>query len=141
MAIGALRGQRKQTARFMLVPLIDVIFLLLTFFMLSSSIEPYSSIMLGEYGQEAESSVEPAAPPARPDLVLSVSRGGVQANGNPVALADVAATLAALRREGAETVIVFTRATATVQDIATVLDALRKASFTSVTIRKRAAGQ
>jgi biopolymer transport protein ExbD len=140
MAISALRGQRKQTARFMLVPLIDVIFLLLTFFMLSSSIEPYSSVMLGEYGQEAESSVEPATP-ARPDLVLSVSRGGIQANGNSIALADVAATLAALRREGAETVIVFTRATATVQDIVTVLDALRKASFTSVTIRKRAAGQ
>ncbi len=41
MATSLLRTPRKQTARFMLVPLIDVIFLLLTFFMLSSSIEPY----------------------------------------------------------------------------------------------------
>jgi biopolymer transport protein ExbD len=127
----------------MLVPLIDVIFLLLTFFMLSSSIEPYSSIMLGEYDAQSEPretkpDVQPATV-ARPDLVLSVSRGSIQANGSPVAPADVAATLAALRREGAETAIVFTRASATVQDIVTVLDALKKAAFTSVTIRKQQA--
>jgi biopolymer transport protein ExbD len=139
MATSLFRTPRKQTVRFMLVPLIDVIFLLLTFFMLSSSIEPYSSIMLGEHGAQSEpGETEPNAQAAvRPDLVLSVSRGSVQANGSLVALADVAATLVALRRQGADTVIVFTRTSATVQDIVTVLDALKKAAFTSVTIRKQ----
>ena len=72
----------------MLVPLIDVIFLLLTFFMLSSSIDPYSSLMLGEYGQQSKAPAEPTRPFARPDLILrqapspqSVFRGLVRPNG------------------------------------------------------------
>lgn len=138
MSIASLRGQRKQTARFMLVPLIDVIFLLLTFFMLSSSIDPYSSLMLGEYGQQSKAPAEPTRPFARPDLILSVSRGSVQSNGRTVALAEIAPALADMRLAGAQSVIVFTRTSATVQDIVTVLDALKKASFTSVTIRKQA---
>jgi biopolymer transport protein ExbD len=141
MSRNRLRVPRKQTARFMLIPLIDVIFLLLTFFMLSSSIEPYSSLTLGEYRQQDEQGGErEAGTPAsetRPDLVLAVSRGQVQANGEMLALEGFNDAVASLRREGAETVIVFTRASATVQDVVTVLDALKKAAFKSVTIRTR----
>jgi hypothetical protein len=62
----------------------------------------------------------------------------VQSNGRTVALAEIAPALADMRLAGAQSVIVFTRTSATVQDIVTVLDALKKASFTSVTIRKQA---
>lgn len=146
MSINRLRSRRKQTTGFMLIPLIDVIFLLLTFFMLSSSIDPYSSLTLGEYRQQSEGdggqAVGAAAPEQAPDLVLSVSRGQVQANGQRLGLEGFGDAAAALRRNGAETVVVFTRASATVQDVVTVLDALKKAAFRSVTIRTRpGAGQ
>jgi biopolymer transport protein ExbD len=139
MSRNRLRAPRRQTVRFMLIPLIDVIFLLLTFFMLSSSIDPYSSLMLGDYRQQSEYSVQGAtpAPEIRPDLVLAVSRGQVQANGEMLGLDGFGDAAAMLRQQGAETVIVFTRASATVQDVVTVLGALKKAAFKSVTIRNR----
>jgi biopolymer transport protein ExbD len=139
MARDRLRSPRRQTKRFMLIPLIDVIFLLLTFFMLSSSIDPYSSLMLGEYRQQSEYGEQEAAPEPeiRPDLVLAVSRGRVLANGEMLGVDGFGDAAARLRQQGAETVIVFTRASATVQDVVTVLDALKKAAFKSVTIRNR----
>lgn len=138
MATTQLRRPRKKTAGLMLIPLVDVIFLLLTFFMLASRIDPFSLLTLDEYQSRAADQPAGIAPPqARPDLVLSVSRGVVRANGEPVALADFAARSVALRERGLETVIVFTRADASVQDIVSVLDALKKASFRSVVIRSR----
>ncbi len=138
-----LRTRQRQTAGFMLVPLIDVIFLLLTFFMLSSSIDPYSSLSLGEYRRQDEGGAEQGAgaSAASPDLVVAISHGQVQTNGKMVALDRFGDAAAALRGEGLETVIVFTRASATVQDVVTVLDALKKAAFGSVIIRTGAGGQ
>lgn len=138
MAQTMLRRPRKKTAGLMLIPLVDVIFLLLTFFMLASRIDPFSLLTLDEYesragGQPAGS----AAQQVQPDLVLSVSRGVVRANGEPVALKDFAVRSRALHGGGLETVVVYTRADATVQDIVSVLDALKKASFRSVVIRSR----
>ena len=48
-----LRRDSKKGMRFMLMPLVDVIFLLLTFFMLSSKLAPYSALTLGDYRLEA----------------------------------------------------------------------------------------
>ena len=47
-----LRRSSKKGMRFMLMPLVDVIFLLLTFFMLSSKLAPYSALTLGDYHRE-----------------------------------------------------------------------------------------
>lgn len=118
----------------MLIPLVDVIFLLLTFFMLASRIDPFSLLTLDEYQNRAAGQAS-AAPAQTPDLILAVSRGSVQANGETVALGDFPARSAALHGDGLETVVVFTRPSATVQDIVSVLDALKKASFRAVVIR------
>lgn len=137
MAAGLLGRPRRRIGGLLLIPLVDVIFLLLTFFMLASSIDPFSLLTLDEYQSRRDGkgpSAAPAPQPA-PDLVLAVAHGGVLANGEPVALGDFPARAAALRGQGLETVVVFTRPDATVQDIVSVLDALKKAAFRSVIIR------
>jgi biopolymer transport protein ExbD len=136
------RGSKK-SMRFMLMPLVDVIFLLLTFFMLSSNLAPYSALTLGDYRREREAA---AAPPAdvpanrQPDLILTLSAGEVRVNGTAVGLAGFAAEAERLKESGAQSAVVFLRPSATAQDIVTVLEALKRAAFASVSVRTRQAG-
>src|SRR4051794_31723934 len=84
-----LRRGKKKGMRFMLMPLVDVIFLLLTFFMLSSNLAAYSALTLGDYRREGGAVAAPAEPPAaaaQPDLILTVSAGEVRSNGTSVPL-------------------------------------------------------
>lgn len=118
---------------FMLMPLVDVIFLLLTFFMLSSNLAPYSTFKLDRYRQDDGGGV--AANAAGPDIILTVSAGEVRANGAVTMLADFPGEAARLREEGARSVVVFVRPSATTQDIVSVLEALQRAAFASVTVR------
>ena len=137
LAANPLRPTRRRTKGFMLIPLVDVIFLLLTFFMLASSIDPFSLLTLDDYRSRAQGAAAraPGKPQPAPDLIVSVGRGIVQANGAPVPLDGFAGAAAALRRQGLNRVLVFTRPEATVQDIVSVIDALKKASFPAVVIR------
>jgi biopolymer transport protein ExbD len=137
-----LRRPRKKGMRFMLMPLVDVIFLLLTFFMLSSNLAAYSALTLGEYRREdpAAAPAQPAPAPAGPDLVLTVSAGEVRANGAPLPLAGFAAEAARLKEGGASKVVVFVRPSATAQDIVSVLEALKRAEFATVSVRTRQGG-
>ena len=143
MRIGLQHG-RKKGMRFMLMPLVDVIFLLLIFFMLSSNLAPYSALTLGDYRREAgDAAGQPAGVPDtfRPDVILTLSAGEVRANGTVVGLADFAAEAGRLKEEGARSVLVFVRPSAATQDIVTVLEALKRAAFASVSVRtRRAAG-
>ena len=84
-----LRRASKKGMRFMLMPLVDVIFLLLTFFMLSSKLAPYSALMLGDYRREGavSTATDAAAPQAQPDVILTLSAGEVRANGTTLPLA------------------------------------------------------
>ncbi len=137
LAANPLRPPRRRAKGFMLIPLVDVIFLLLTFFMLASSIDPFSLLTLDDYRGRAQGALTraPAKPQPAPDLIISVGRGIVQANGAPVPLGGFAGAAAALRKQGLNRVLVFTRPEATVQDIVSVIDALKKASFPAVVIR------
>lgn len=131
--------RRRKPMRFMLMPLVDVIFLLLTFFLLSSSIAPFSSLMLDRESQASATAGAAPAEVAGPDLLLSVGHGRVQANGRAIGLDGLPEYLAQLRQNGFETVMLFTRGSATVQDLVSVLDAVKKARFRSVMIRTKAA--
>ena len=134
------QGKKKKGMSFMLIPLVDIIFLLLTFFMLSSNLAPYSALMLGDYRREDGPSAQPAsaAPAAaQPDVVLTVSAGEVRANGTTLLLVDFQQEAARLKDSGAESVIVFVRPSATAQDIVSVLEALKRTAFASVTVRTR----
>ena len=135
MASALLARPRRRTRGLLLIPLVDVIFLLLTFFMLASRIDPFSLMTLDEYQSRSGGQPGPGPAAQTPDLILAVSRGSVQANGETVPLAAFPARSAALHGQGLKTVVVFTRPAATVQDIVSVLDALKKASFRAVVIR------
>ena len=133
-----LRRPKKKGMRFFLMPLVDVIFLLLTFFMLSSNLAAYSALTLGDYRREAAAPAtqQPAAQAAaQPDLVLTVTAGQVRANGSAVPLTGFAAEAERLKAGGADSVVVFVRPSATAQDIVSVLEALKRAAFATVSVR------
>jgi biopolymer transport protein ExbD len=137
-----LSRHKKKNMRFMLMPLVDVIFLLLTFFMLSSNLAGYSALSLDDYRRERTSAeAQPAAAPApaQPDVILTVSSGEVRANGATVPLAGFADEAERLKQSGAEHVVVFVRPSATAQDIVSVLEALKRAAFATVSVRTRQA--
>lgn len=133
----------KKNMRFMLMPLVDVIFLLLTFFMLSSNLAPYSALTLGDYRHEKEGAAgQPAnaAAAKQPDVILTLSAGEVRANGTAISIADFSPEAARLKDGGADSAVVFLRPSATAQDIVSVLEALKRAAFSSVSVRTRQAG-
>lgn len=123
---------------FMLIPLVDVIFLLLTFFMLSSRLAPYSALTLAGF-RSSDPAVAAAQPPsaAQPDVILTVSAGEVRANGATMPLSAFQAEADRLKADGANSVVVFVRASATTQDIVSVLEALKRSAFASVNVRTK----
>lgn len=131
---GRLRLRQRPVMRFMLTPLVDVIFLLLTFFMLSSDISAYSFLPLGARGGASSARAATA-----PDLVVVIDRGAVQANGERIALSDFAAAARDMRGRGLASAVVSTRPAASVEDVVTVLGALTDARFRSVNVRLPAA--
>lgn len=123
----------------MLTPLVDVIFLLLTFFMLSAHVAPYSllAITAKQQGRTAESTPGAAERPG--GLLISVSRERVLANGIGYSIAEFGAAARELGLQAHGTAVVLTKSAATVQDVVSVLEILKKAEFASVSVRMRAA--
>jgi biopolymer transport protein ExbD len=80
--------------RLSLTPLIDVIFLLLLLFMLTSTFTPFAELELGAAGTGA-------AAPETPPMFLRVSQEALSLNGRAVALAALAAEVTARAPEGA----------------------------------------
>lgn len=111
--------------RISLTPLVDVIFLLLMFFMLSSTFARFADLDV------ARQSTSPGASPLPPVAGLDDLRGAivsvsadrrVRINGTETALDDIAATLDALHGRGARTAIIVADFDATVQDLVSVLE-------------------
>jgi biopolymer transport protein ExbD len=114
--------------RFSLTPLIDVIFLLLMFFMLTSTFSRFADLEMARQSTSAgEQAVPPLSGPA--DLrgaIVSVSGDArVRINGAATALDDIASTLDGLYDRGARTAIVVADVSATVQDLVSVLERAR----------------
>ena len=99
----------KRQRRLSLTPLIDVIFLLLLFFMLSSTFSRFSEVKLagGEGGTGAAS---------RPDAILSVDGGSLRLNGNTLVVGELGDELATLKQAGAGRLLVIVSAGAASQD-------------------------
>jgi biopolymer transport protein ExbD len=118
---------------FVLTPLIDVMFLLLIFFMLSSQIAPYSLIPLTRLAVENEHDVEPNAP-ATPDIAIRVSRGFISVGGERIAIAELASRLKKFTESGFSSFVIVPDALATVQDIVATLEAVQTVSAKSATV-------
>lgn len=128
------RHVRPRRASFVLTSLIDVIFLLVIFFMVSSQITPFSIIAL-EPAVASAAAPAPAAPPAAsPAVSLRVMAGSARLAGRTVALDALAAELRSLRESGVTSLIVVPTAQATVQDLVSALEAIRAAGIESATV-------
>lgn len=80
-----------------LTPVIDVVFLLLLFFMLASTFSRYARVEVGIGGKASPT----AMPDQAPLIFLSVrADGGFSVNGAPVAIDAIAPALAAASKDG-----------------------------------------
>ena len=114
--------------RISLTPLVDVIFLLLMFFMLSSTFARFADLDVARQSTSAgESELPPAAGPAdiRGAIVSVSADRRVRINGTETALEDIVAELDALYDRGARTAIIVADFSATVQDLVSVLERAR----------------
>ncbi len=115
----------------MLTPLVDIMFLLLIFFMLTSQTAPYSliSILAGQRGGTQAGPVVAPAAPASGEVVVSISHGFVRFNGEDVPMAGIRDAIARYRALGFERAAALTTRSATVQDVVTVLEAFETSDF------------
>ncbi|MEM1046343.1 MAG: biopolymer transporter ExbD [Pseudomonadota bacterium] len=141
--LGPVRAKRRNLS---LLPLVDVIFLLLIFFMFSSNLSPFSLLQLTRDRAVSETAVAPdeATPPqpgdlaaGRVDLVLRVGPGDqMRLNGATLPAAELVSTLAGMRDAGARTLMIAPASGATVQDLVTALEAAKRSGLPQVAIRQ-----
>ena len=126
------RGRKKLS--FALTPLADAMFQLLIFFMLSSSLQPYSLITLTPgAAQAAPTQAAPRTPGGAP-TIWHLGAGTLRMGTETVPLDDVGTFLDRMRAQGSDALVIFSGGGATVQDIASLLNAVTLAHVGSVQI-------
>ncbi len=109
-----------------LVPLVDVVFLLLMFFMLSSTFTRFGDLDLLRNPSAAADGAESAAV-AAPGVIVTVDRNAqFKVNGVATAARDIAASLDGFFAKGVRSGLVVLAPAAEVQDLVTVLEQARK---------------
>ena len=127
--------------KFALTPLADAMFQLLIFFMLTSSLTPYSLLTIRSGAEPGDVAADPNAAPT-PDPVTigenariwEVESGQIMINDAPYLPATYAALAAAVSADPSAEVILVMRSSAQVQDLTQVLEALTSADVTAVKI-------
>lgn len=142
MRLGEPRASKRNLS---LLPLIDVIFLLLIFFMFSSNLSPFSLLQLTRDRNKAGPEVQAAANPAdvatvsagQVDVIVLVDANLVlRVNGKRVEADRLRAILQEFRQKGAETLVIAPSRRASVQDLVSVLEAAKQSAIPSVAIRQ-----
>jgi biopolymer transport protein ExbD len=110
-----------------LTPMIDVVFLLLVFFMLASRFGQETAVTVSGAGSGGVASA------GAPRLV-DVLPDALRLNGRPVALADLSAALAALTESGGDLIVLRPREGADLQRVLDVLAPLVAAGFTGLAL-------
>ncbi len=114
-----------------LTSLIDVIFLLLLFFMLSSTFSKYGEVELGQPAGTGAS-----APQETPKIVVFVSHEGLQINGQKATLDTAPEVLSALSEKGGDTAVVVAREDATAEDLVMAVQKIRSMGQFKITVAK-----
>ncbi|SFR64934.1 ExbD/TolR family protein [Litoreibacter janthinus] len=134
------QSNRARRYGFSFTPLADAMFQLLVFFMLTSSLAPYSLMALtpGAAGNITASGEAPPVEQAATDketvAIWSVDRGTLRAAGEKVALSEIHQLVDPLIEAGLDRVVLLTGRSATVQDMAAVLEALTLARVPTVQV-------
>ncbi len=141
--------QRRSSARyrFALTPLADAMFQLLIFFMLTSSLTPYSLLTIRSGSEPGTTASDPDAAPAEQDVIIgenarvwSVEQGQVVINKTAYQPSDLPALAAVVSQDDTAEVILLMASSAEVQDLTSVLEALTSAGVTAVKIAKADGG-
>ena len=134
---------RRQKIQFALTPLADIMFQLLIFFMLASSLTPYSLLPLQSAGPVSDTPAgqvqgtdqaasEAHQVPGRTAL-WTLGPGTLRIRGQEFSFDSLPGLTAALTENGIQQeVVVIVTASARVQDVATVLEQLHAADVTSI---------
>ena len=121
--------QRKKSL-LSLTSLIDVIFLLLLFFMLTSVFMRFSTI---EMAQTAKAADGPGAPGI---LIRLEGAGALRVNGAETDIDDLPALLENLAQKGADSAVVQTSESATTQDLVDLTERLKASPILNVTLQR-----
>jgi len=133
--------ERRQRPTFVLTSLIDVIVLLVIFFMVTSQIVPFSLLPLGPLAAETGGQAQVTAAPAAQPVAVRILAGRVSIGGKGVPMAEVAAAFAQLKARGVTGILLIPTAGATVQDVVTILEASKTAALRNVTVLSRGSGR
>lgn len=131
--------RRRRT--FMLTPLVDVMFLMLIFFMLSSQTGRYGLLSIVAPSQAATQAPAPVPAVAREgtgELVVSIGAGAVRIGGRLFAMDALPAALSALKSAGYDDAVLLTTTAASVQDVVSVLEAFEDARFARTRLAREA---
>jgi len=132
------RPRRKDDLDLNITPLIDVVFLLLIFFMVSTTFEMKSEINL-KLPESSETLRE-----LKPDSIMIAidSQGRVFVNDNPLVNSQISTVREAIRQANTDltdpAVVINADANATHQSVVRVMDAARQLSLTKITFATRA---
>ncbi len=121
-------GPPRAARRPSLTPMIDVVFLLLVFFMLAARFGPQTGIELSA----GTASAAYSGPPRLVDL----SETGLRLNGAPVARQDLANALSPLMQDRDDTIVVRPDPAVTTQQLVALLDTLKTAGYSNIAIHE-----
>ncbi|MFN3133465.1 ExbD/TolR family protein [Roseibium sp.] len=110
-----------------LTPLVDVIFLLLLFFMLSSTFTQFGQLEIGAPAAAGGSK-------ALPKAILTVEPDRLRLNGTVVAQDDLAAEVSALTETGNDNLLVYIQGSSSTQRLVTVMLDLKSVSGLNATV-------
>lgn len=123
-----LEKARKRRTIVGLTSLIDVIFLLLLFFMLSSTFSRYSKLDLGVAGAGSGAG-------ERPKLIIALSQDGlVRLNGQATQPDDLSAALEPFLLKGVKSAVVVPRGDVEVQKLVGLLERLKNSQLEAVSL-------
>ena len=134
-----IRGPTRVARPIALVPLVDVVFLLLMFFMLSTTFAKHGQLGMGQ-GDDAAATLAAIEPPAdaMPGVVLDIGHGpSVRVNGTAVALTELVARLDSFQQRGIASGVIRVRKDADVQDLVTVMELARTSRLQALTLSGR----
>ena len=123
-AFGAPKPRRKPS----LTPMIDVVFLLLVFFMLASRFGMDMQVPLNAPGAGAEQ------PYSGPPRLVDILPEGLRLNGQEIAPDALPAALADLVGDPGDTIVLRARDEARLQRVVDVMQALKQAGFTALVL-------
>lgn len=120
----------RRRRRLSLTPLIDVIFLLLLFFMLSSTFTRFAEVEIVA-GRSGSASAAP-----RPDILIRLSADGWTVNGMALPIAQAVAELDRLAEAGASSAVLLVRGEVTSQSLVSAVERIRRETALTLTVAR-----